>query len=282
MTGFGIRDSVFGIRVSVVVLAVIIHVSILNICEAAGQVAIDPKLERAFLEGNYNTVVADSTKLIDGRSSKKDQLYYARAIANMKLNKTGDARRDFEVIVAKYPRSARIFDSYMGIADSYFLEGNYDEAARRYEEIPLKFRNNSNVPLVYYKIGCCYRKNGSNARADEYFEKAKKAAPHSFETRMIPQATYAPVAARQYKDIQPAAGGNYTVQVGSFKSRENADKMSRKLASEGYTSHTEAAGDGMLRVKAGKFSTKNEAEDTAQSLRNRGYSTKICSGDVCQ
>lgn len=282
MTLFGVRYMKFVIKLSAALLAVILYAGITDLCEASGHAAIDPKLERAFLEGNYNAVITDSTKLIDGRSSKKDQLYYARAIACMKLNKTGDARRDFEVVVTKYPRSARIFDSYMGIADSYFLEGNYDEAAGRYEEMLPKFQNNSNASLIYYKMGCCYRKNGSNAKADEYFEKAKKAAPHSFEARMIPRATYAPVTARQYRDAQPSWRGNYTVQVGSFKSKENADKMSRKLFSEGYSSHTESAGDGMFRVKAGKFSAKGDAEDAAQALRSRGYSTKICSGDVCQ
>jgi TolA-binding protein len=77
--------------------------------------------DRAFLEGNYDKVVSDTTRLINARSSDSCELYYLRGLASLKLNKYEDARRDFNAILSRYPRSSRRFDAFMGIGDSYFL-----------------------------------------------------------------------------------------------------------------------------------------------------------------
>ena len=192
--------------------------------------------DRAFLEGNYDKVVSDTTRLINARSSDSDELYYLRGLANLKLKRFDEARRDFNAILSGYPRSSRRFDAFMGIGDSYFLEGNIDDAIKSYEGMLSAFRDNSNIKLVYQRLDSCRNK--------------------------------------------PA---RFSVQVGSFRSKDNAEKLASKLSRDGYESfvdYTAAAADGMYRVKIGNFNSKNEAENMASGLRSRGYSTKICSGDA--
>jgi tetratricopeptide (TPR) repeat protein len=246
--------------------------------EARTEGAVDPKVERAFLEGNYDKVLSDTTSRINARSNKSGELYYARGLANLKLNRFGVSRDDFNAILSKYPGTGRKFDAYMGIGDSYFLEGRFDDAVRSYEEMLVKFPGDANIPVVYYKIGCSYRKTGANSRADEYFEEAKRAAPLSFESRMMPTASYE----QPVKTAPSGPSGHFTVQAGSFKNRENAEKFNRKLVSEGFESRIEPSSDGLYRIKVGNYNYRNEVESAASALKSRGYSTKICSGDAAQ
>jgi cell division protein FtsN len=100
---------------------------------------------------------------------------------------------------------------------------------------------------------------------------------------MIPKAGYCQIAPA--KETSPGQKGRFSVQVGSFKSRENAEKLNHKLAGDGYDSFVDypaASLDGMYRVKIGRFTWKSEADSAAAKLRNHGYNTRICSGNACQ
>lgn len=256
---------------------------IVSIVILTGSACFAASPDTYFLEGNYDKAVSEATRMINSGSSGRDELYYLRGLSCLKLSRYDDARKDFNTILAKYPRSGRRFDADLGMGDSYFLEGNITEAEKSYEAMLSGFRGDKNAALIYYRIGCCYRKSGLNDRADYYFNKSGTLAPLSFESRMIPKPGYCEVALT--KEPLPSRDGRFSVQVGSFKSRENAEKLNRKLAGEGYESfvdNSSAAGDGMYRVKIGRFTSKNEADSTAAALRSRGYATKVCSGDACQ
>jgi tetratricopeptide (TPR) repeat protein len=292
--GSGVQITGIKLKISYIFLAILLVAVFSSISEARYENAIDPKMERALLEGNYNKIVSDATKLIDSRSSGREELYYERGLAELKLGKFDAARSDFNTVISKYSRSGRKFDSYIGIGDAYFLEGNIGNATKSYEGILSEFPNDKNLALVYYRIGCCYRKSGINDRAEFYFDKSRKMAPLSFESRMIPRPGYCRVATAEaepnhdtqsLKEPLSGQGSRFSVQVGSFKSKYNAEKLSHKLTGDGYETfvdYAKAAEDGMYRVKVGRFSWKNEAEKTASDLKGRGYNARICSGDACQ
>ena len=146
---------------------------------------------------------------------------------------------------------------------------------------------------IYYKLGVCYKKIGSAEKARYNFEKVKQLSPLSFEARMGASSgtDTLPVSARygQPKDKGTAkdlsAADNYSVQIGSFKNKRNAERMMRKAAGAGYDSYVEtirSSGDDLFRVKVGRYSTKEDAERAAGKLKKQGYSTRICNNDVCQ
>lgn len=71
----------------------------------------------------------------------------------------------------------------------------------------------------------------------------------------------------------PTPSASYTVQVGSFRSREGADAIANVLAAQGVASTiaaiTTAQGEIWYRVRVGNYSRREDAEKAAQELRQK-------------
>jgi cell division septation protein DedD len=115
-------------------------------------------------------------------------------------------------------------------------------------------------------------------------EPARSSAPPAIS---IPtHATHSPPA------TQPAAGagsgavtppppaaqgsGTYFVQLGSFASRANADRLARQLRAQGFTVSVSQGGSGHLyRVRVGPARDHSAASELVQHLHARGHSGAI-------
>ena len=247
-------------------------------------------MEKAFLDGNYRKSVNEAGGLIGERASKREEIYYIKGLSELKLGRYPAARKSFQAIIARYAFSKRIFDAYIGLGDSYYLEKDLNAAIKNYDEAVFKFPNDENIALAYFGLAKCYAAKGDTAGANDYFEKGRKLAPLSFEARAGLKAdaiksgavketvTYrAPVAA--------AAEGEHSVQVGYFKSRTNAERLSQKLRLRGYDAYVEVSSEPegrFYRTKIGHYKTAEEAVKASENLKEKGYSTRICAGDVCR
>jgi tetratricopeptide (TPR) repeat protein len=214
-------------------------------------------VEKPFMEARYERAISEANRLIDERARQRDEIYYMKGTSELKLGKFNDARQSFDAIIKKYPRSNRVFDAYLGIGDSYFLDGNMEAAAKRYNEIKENFPSDKNIALVDSRLADCRKKSGD--------ESLRQAPPQ------MPQEASAPAVQN--------AKGSISVQVGCFKSGRNAEALAAKLSSRGYQSYVEApvgSGDRLYHVKVGRIKFKSEAELLAARLNRDGYNTKIC------
>ena len=81
-----------------------------------------------------------------------------------------------------------------------------------------------------------------------------------------PQVT-APAAA------PPSAGGGWAIQIGSFGSRENADRLKRQLDGEGYPVFlmpVRSGGRTLHRVRVGPYRDRATADEVARRLAAAG------------
>jgi DedD protein len=70
--------------------------------------------------------------------------------------------------------------------------------------------------------------------------------------------------------------GNYVVQLGSFASRANADRLARQVRSQGFPVSVSRGTSGHLyRVRVGPAHDRSAASELAQQLRARGHSGAI-------
>lgn len=241
------------------------------------------RAEELFLEGSYDKAMTEADKAIDADSGKKYELYYLKGLSALKLNKFADARKAFEYVKDRYPRSDRAMDSYIGIGDAYFLEGNTQGALRSYKAASDAFPDNKNIVIVRQRITDCMAKSGTQERAKEYT--ALKPAE-----RLKESVNFTPKD-KMHIHIEPseraAAGqdgaGQFSVQVGSFKSKSNASKLTSKLSAKRYEARLESpvvgSSDKLYRVKVGRISSKEEAERLAMKLKREGYPTRVCQED---
>lgn len=281
-------------RIVLVILFLVFFISLVGVAE--GSSSSFGKVERLFLEGKYESAVSEAERLITARSSNEDEIVYLKALSELKLNRFDDARKDFSYIISRFQSSRRIFDSYLGIADSSFLESKTESAIKEYNEVVDKFPNDRNIAVVYYRLADAYKKIGVSDKALFYSEKARKASPLSFEYKAAPYngAVSGPTPGEikemppvpKPKELSRTAGiKGFSVQVGSFKSKRNADKLAQKLMGRGYDSFVElpvGSGDKLYRVKVSRGKSKEEAEIWASRLKRDGYFVKICSEEICE
>lgn len=255
--------------------------------------------EKYFLEGKYNAVISESEELISSGSGRKDELYYLKGLSELKANKFNDARESFNYIISNYSWSKKVFDARLGLGDSYLLEGNNAKALSVYNDMADNYPSNKNIAIVYSRLSSCYASMGARDKADSYYAMVRTKAPLSFEAKLTPavsSSTQIPAAyptaqepmlgRRARKTPSPDRGpGIYSVQVGSFKNKRNADRLAKKLASRGYESYVAIpvfSSDKFYRVKVGKFGSRDEASRTASRLESNGYRISICTDDTCE
>jgi tetratricopeptide (TPR) repeat protein len=244
------------------------------------------QVEKLFMEGKYDRVVAEANRLIDAGAHGREELFYLKALSQIQLGAFKGSRETFRYMVERYPRGKRVFDGYLGIGDAFFLEDKIPESITSYNEAITNCPDHKNMPAAYYKLGVAYRKLGSENKARECLDKAKKSSPLSFESSMVPDvaSSKADIAVTaQPKEIfwpQAADTGDYFyVQTGYFKNKGNAEKLAADLKQKGYDSYIATQRRANLafhRVKVGRFSSKAEAEDMARKLKDDGYKTKVC------
>lgn len=206
-------------------------------------------VEKPFMEGRYERAIYEADRLIDERVRQRQEVYYLKGLSELKLGRFNDARQDFQVIISRYSKTNRVFDAYLGIGDSYFLEGNHGAAIKAYKEIKEKFPSNKNIALVDARLSDC---------------RPASAGGSALPAVEMPQG-------------EPK--GYISVQAGSFKNKRNAERLSAKLSAAGYESYVEfpaGAGDRLYRVKVGRLKSKADAESIASRLNRDGYRTKIC------
>ncbi|MFA5147318.1 MAG: SPOR domain-containing protein [Candidatus Omnitrophota bacterium] len=223
--------------------------------------ASEPSITRAekfFLEGRYDRTISELDMLIDSRSSSRSEAYYLKGLALLKLKRFGEARENFFKVTSRFMSSRNVFDAYLGIGDSYFLEGNTEAAVQAYKDILKKYPGDKNISIVKGRLEDCYR-----------------AAPQ------IAGNTPPAVKAVSSSGVE----NRFSVQVGSFKKRTNAVRLADKLKAKGYDSYVETSADPsstFYRVKVGRYVSGGEAKSAASRLKGLGYPTKICTDELCR
>ncbi|MDP9065147.1 MAG: SPOR domain-containing protein, partial [Pseudomonadota bacterium] len=97
-----------------------------------------------------------------------------------------------------------------------------------------------------------------------------------------PSRTAARVGPAKNKGARPARApaphGGWTVQVGSFSRRVNAEKLLREVKATGAMASVTASGRGRrarYRVRAGPFAERMAAEQTIDKLKKDGFSSSL-------
>ena len=247
-------------------------------------------VEKLFLEEKYDRAAAEAGKLIDANSSKRDELYYLKGLSEMKTGKFAEARKDFEYLIERYSGSKRALDAHIGIGDAYLLEGNKTGAMRSYNAALEEFPDNKNIEVVKQRLERCRSKNPVDIDSSVPSEPQNDEVKSEFSD-IKARINAARTTGEEVQNITPKtkslpapikSGGYFSVQVGSFKSRTNAQKLSYKLSRKGYEARVESPidpGDKLYRVKVARLTYSREAEILELKLKREGYPTRICRED---
>lgn len=244
------------------------------------------KIKVSFLAGDYKTTIEQGEKLLSVTAEDSpglDELYYIMGLSYLKEGRYLRSSDIFEIILNEFKGSKFTDEARMGLGDSYFLTGDYAAAEGNYKQILKDSPKTTVRPLVYYRLSQCAAKTGDTQAAADYLNKLRLDAPLSLEVKSEP-ALAAP-AAKTPAASETAAGSAeplpeiyYTVQVGNFTRKSNAENLKNKLVQKGYPAYMEESsirGKRSYCVRVGKTQQRKEALELEKKLSRAGYPTKI-------
>jgi len=230
------------------------------------------KIKVDILKEDYKAAITEGEKIlaqVRPDTAGLDELYYILGISYLKDGNYLRASDIFEIILNEFKKSKFHDQAKLGLADTFLLRDNLDQAENNYKELIEK--NSKLSQEAYYRLSQIAFKRGDTDQGKEYLSKLNKDFPFdaqsSLEKPAPTQAVSAPVEFY------------YSVQVGSFGKEENAKNLRDKLNGASYEAYIEETGsdaEKVFRVKAGKLKTLPEAQELAIKLAKEGYPTKIC------
>lgn len=224
------------------------------------------KAKEYFLKGDYQGCIKECEGILaQGEYSKVlDEMYFLLGLSYLKEQDFLRSYDVFHIIISEFEHSRYKEQALLGQADIDFLKSNYYVALVKYQQAFKLCTNNEHKPAIYLRLVKANLKNGYWQDARLYTEKLKNEYPLSLETflakSLLPEDFY------------------FTVQVGAFSKKKNADKLRKELIKEGYSAFiqdTDSQLGKFYRVRVGKLHDFNDAIQLEAELKAAGYPTKI-------
>lgn len=247
------------------IIVVLFIISLSTQVFASSRTAMD-KAWASYLKGDYNSAI-DSCRIVSKNVKLGAEGRYLMGICFLKLNDTKEARKNFEFALENYPKSPRIEEIMLGVADSYYIDKDHQKAEAAYQKMLRKFPNSDYASMAYLRLGECQRELGKWRESETSFCKIMNTYALSLE-------------AQQAQELLKKQTSYFSIQVGAFSKRDNADSLAVLLNQKGHNAYVDKvySGDNLIyRVRVGQYNTKEQAEAQARSLAQEGFSTRICS-----
>jgi TolA-binding protein len=232
--------------------------------------AEDPlkKAKSLFLQHQYVQAIDECSSVINNHPQDPELLAEANYLVGASYANLFDflsAKKNFKVIVEKYKGAAYFEDAYMGLGDVEFLQENYKEALKIYNDFLSSGPSKKRLATLYFRLAEVNLKLGDKKEeAKKYLDKLQKEFPLSFEAR----------DARRLSVNEEF----YTVQVGAFVNYANAEKFISELKGKGYDVYSVLcmlSGKKLCRIRVGRSKSLAEAEALKKKLDAQGYFAKV-------
>lgn len=221
------------------------------------------KAASLYLQGSYSESINECGINI-ARDNSPDSALYLAGLNFLRINDTEKAREKLIRVMDNFKSSRYLEAAKLAYADTFFMEQDYAKAGQLYEDM-LKANSKLSSALLL-RLSQCALKSGNWAKAGEYTDSLKQKYPLSLEAN---------ISSNTLKWIDNRF---FTVQVGSFASPQNAEKLSEKLKKNNFDTYIEETGSGtriLYRVRVGKLNTRRQAEGLKQILEEKGYPSRI-------
>lgn len=228
------------------------------------------KVKVAFLKGDYKAAIKEGEKTLaesQENSPGLDELYYMLGLSYLKDGNALRASDIFEIIINEFKQSLFEDDAILGLGDTYFVRAEYSRARDFYKRVLDRGKTSKLSATALHRLSLCALKEGNTEEAQRYLNRLKEKFPLFQDFKADDFISNAPCQIY------------YTIQVGSFSKRLNADNLAKRLKEKGFDSYSEEGigqgGKGIFRVRVGKFSSRVEAEELSKKLSSAGYPVKI-------
>src|SRR5919108_304709 len=219
----------------------------------------------------------------EGSAGYVEALYWHAALAST----AADAERDYKRIVIEYPASRRSESALVALAQLELARGDRTQAMQHLERVIREHPTGPSRARASFWMARVHFDEGNFPRACARLEDSRRHTPmeavemrnqleyyaqrcEGVDTTVVVRATTADstraMPARPGAVATSARSGRYTVQIGAFASRRDADARQRQLQARGHSARVVKVG-ALWRVRIGRYSSRESAAAAARSLK---------------
>tara|TARA_B100000315_G_C14534821_1_gene567925 strand:+ start:309 stop:1037 length:729 start_codon:yes stop_codon:yes gene_type:complete len=210
--------------------------------------------QKEYLFGNYQEAIRIAKNI---RSS--DRSLYFLGLSYIKIGNYQQARGYLRKLLKYYPNSKLYLQGKVKLADTYFLEKDYDSARDIYNDLRERHSSFSATPLVLLRLAQIASRQGQWKEKNSYLSVIKSKYPLSSEMRFV--------------EVLEGYGDFFTIQVGAFTDKKNALSLKNELSSK-YKIYI-VEDNRVYKVRVGRYKDRYDVEKIAKKLDQEGYPTRI-------
>jgi len=225
------------------------------------------EVQRLYLAADIHGTLSRGNAFLDRyhRSRYTDDVLHLLALTYLSQGKPSHARHALHKIKLNYPRSDLNDQVDLALGDTYARLGVRKKAIRIWSRALTEYPRTPYGALYHERLATAYQREGQFNLARRHFETLVNSYPNSLESHKAHKVL-------SENELY------FTIQVGSFSKRQNADKLLGGLRERGMQPYLSQRANGSrtyYRVRVGRFDSRKEAELLASRLRKKGYLTKI-------
>lgn len=182
----------------------------------------------------------------------------------------------YNKVTNSYPQSRFADIAHLEIAKIYIARKNYQNSILILKELLRKYPDTNYRDEVMFWLGVSYVSTGMENEGIAMLKDLRVQFPKSVWSERA--LTIIP---GNGSDTPPASEEYYTVQVGSYRNKSNADTYAAQLRENGYEVQVVEAlvkGNTYFRVWVGKYPTIEEAKAFSLTLESAGIKGNVVKG----
>ena len=227
----------------------------------------------------------------EGSPRYVEALYWRAALAST----AADAERDYKRIIIEFPASRRSESALVGLAQLEMARGDRVQAMQHLERVVRERPSGPSRARASFWMARVHFDEGNFPRACARLEDSRRHTPaeavemrnqleyyaqrcEGVDTTVVVRAT--PAESTRAMPARPGAVATtparppmrgavaYTVQIGAFANRGDADARQRQLRVQGHSARVVKVG-ALWRVRIGRYPSRAAAADAARSLKGK-------------
>jgi tetratricopeptide (TPR) repeat protein len=228
----------------------------------------------------------------EGSPRYVEALYWRAALAST----AADAERDYKRIIIEFPVSRRSESALVGLAQLELARGDRAQAMQHLARVVREHPSGPSRARASFWMARVHFDEGNFPRACARLEDSRRHTPteavemrnqleyyaqrcEGIDTTVVVRAT--PAESTRAMPARPGAvatqpgpaprapargAAAYTVQIGAFANRGDADARQRQLRAQGHAARVVKVG-ALWRVRIGRYASRDAAADAARSLK---------------
>jgi len=202
------------------------------------------------------------------RSQLFPQVLWLESQAYLSSGKTVKALKGFENIIGIYPYSPWAAWAQLGLGEAYFSRGDFKKSLEGYKKVIDRYAESEVFPLALSGIYRLFDITGDKDKSVLYLNLYKEKYPQGIDTESE-VISEEPGEVKEEGKAEKFTGTKYTIQIGVFSKKENADRMMGNLGSRGYSpviSYKTIDKKKYYLVQVGSFDSLQEAQKIREKL----------------